>query len=170
MPSITPDNALVQVADYLTDSMSGLVPKTNITADAVDQLMAIFKLQAKANKDTATAQRVLRDCAQAERVIKEKQDLENATQMPTLAKHTIPHISSQIYKRRQRVASNHTGQVQGTRIDQHTSTEKNGNAHTGFHAPMHENPWFQSPVHTKTGSFETVPSTDPMQLCLFSLR
>jgi hypothetical protein len=33
--------------------------------------MAIFKLKAKANKNKATAQRVLRDCAQAEKVINE---------------------------------------------------------------------------------------------------
>ena len=34
--------------------------------------MVIFKQQACAAKDTATAQRVLRECAQAERVIKEE--------------------------------------------------------------------------------------------------
>jgi hypothetical protein len=45
--------------------------------------MAIFKLQAKADKDTATAQRVLRDHAQAERLIKEEQDLEDAMQVET---------------------------------------------------------------------------------------
>ncbi len=55
MPRITQDNALIQAADYLTDAISGLVPKTTIIADAADQLMAIFNLQAKANKDTATA-------------------------------------------------------------------------------------------------------------------
>ncbi len=85
MPSISLDNALIRAADYqyLTDAIWGLVPKTAFTVDVVNQLMAIFKLQAKANKDTARAQRVLRDWAQAERVIKEEQDLENAMQMET---------------------------------------------------------------------------------------
>jgi hypothetical protein len=59
-------------ADYLTDAILGLVPKITITANTVDQLMTIFKLQTKANKDTATAQRVFRERSQAERVIKEE--------------------------------------------------------------------------------------------------
>jgi hypothetical protein len=91
MLSITPENALIEVADYLTDAISGLVPKTTITADATDQLMAIFKLQAKANKDTGTAQRVLGDCAQAERMIKEEQELEkNANQKEIQHRHVTP--------------------------------------------------------------------------------
>jgi hypothetical protein len=73
------------------DAISGLEPKTTITVDAVDQLMAIFKLQAKANKDTATAQRVLRDCAQAEWVIEEENNLENA-----MKSHQPPHFKSKI--------------------------------------------------------------------------
>ena len=40
--------------------------------DAVDQLMIIFKQQACAANDAATAKRVLREHAQAERVIKDK--------------------------------------------------------------------------------------------------
>ncbi len=80
MPSITPDHALFRAADYLTDATSGLIPTTTIIADAVDQRMAIFKLQAKASKDTATAQRVHRECAKAERMIKEEQQLEHAAQ------------------------------------------------------------------------------------------
>jgi hypothetical protein len=78
------------------DAISGLVPKTTITVDTVDQLMANFKLQAKANKDTATAQRVLRDCTQAERVIKEEQDLENATQMKTQCWQVTPSPMLQV--------------------------------------------------------------------------
>jgi hypothetical protein len=37
--------------------------------DAVDQLMAIFKQQARATRDAATAQWVLREHAQAKMVI-----------------------------------------------------------------------------------------------------
>ncbi len=39
-----------------------------MTQDAVDQLMLIFKQQAKKAKDNATTQRVLKECTQAERV------------------------------------------------------------------------------------------------------
>ena len=39
-----------------------------MTRDAVDQLMTIFKQQAEKAKDDATTQRVLKECAQAERV------------------------------------------------------------------------------------------------------
>ncbi len=72
MPTITPANALIHAADSLTDAIAGLVPTPTYTQDAVDQLMVIFKQQACTAKDAATAQRGLRECAQAERVIKEK--------------------------------------------------------------------------------------------------
>ncbi len=78
--STTPDNALIRVADHLRDAISGLIPTTTVTVNAVDQLITIFKLQAKASKDTAIAQRVLREHAQAERVIEEEHQLEHAAQ------------------------------------------------------------------------------------------
>ncbi len=84
------------MADYLTDADSGLVPQTTITVGAVDQLMAIFKLQAKANTNIATAQRVLRDCTQAKRVIKKEQALENATQMETQRSQVTPSPTFQV--------------------------------------------------------------------------
>jgi hypothetical protein len=64
---------LICAADYLTDTILGLVPAPTCTQDAVDQLMVIFKQQVCTANDTATAQRVLRAHAQAERVIKEEQ-------------------------------------------------------------------------------------------------
>ncbi len=39
-----------------------------MTREAVEQLMVIFKQQAKKAKDDATTQRVLKECTQAERV------------------------------------------------------------------------------------------------------
>ena len=72
MPTITPVDALIRAADSLTDAIGGLIPTPTCTMDAVDQLMVIFKQQARAANDTATAQRVLRERAQAERVIKEE--------------------------------------------------------------------------------------------------
>ncbi len=60
--------------------------------DAVDQLMVIFKQQARAAKDTATAQRVLRECTQAERVIEEERQAhvaQETTQAQITASPTI---------------------------------------------------------------------------------
>jgi hypothetical protein len=69
MPTITPSDTLIFMADYLTDAISGLIPTPTVTADIVKQLLEIFKQQARATRDAATAQRVLRERAQAERVI-----------------------------------------------------------------------------------------------------
>jgi hypothetical protein len=72
MPTITLADALIRAADCLTAAITGLVPTPTCTQDAVDQLMVIFKQQARAAKDAATAQRVLRERTQAEWVIKEE--------------------------------------------------------------------------------------------------
>jgi hypothetical protein len=72
MPAITPANALIRAADYLTDAIVGLFPAPTATQDAVNQLMVIFKQQARAANDAATTQRVLRERAQAQRVIDKK--------------------------------------------------------------------------------------------------
>ncbi len=71
-PTITPANALIRAVDYLTDAIAGLIPAPTATQDAVNQLMVIFKQQARAANDAAIAQRVLRERAQAQRVINEK--------------------------------------------------------------------------------------------------
>jgi hypothetical protein len=47
MHSITPVDALIKAADDLVDTISGLMPQNGITADAVEQLMEIYKIQAK---------------------------------------------------------------------------------------------------------------------------
>ena len=65
MPTITPADTLICTVDYLTDAILGLIPAPMCTKDAVDQLMVIFKQQTRAANDPATAQRVLRECAQA---------------------------------------------------------------------------------------------------------
>ena len=65
IPTITPADTLICTADSLTDAIAEPIP-------AVDQLMVIFKQQARAANSAATAQRVFRECAQAERVIKEE--------------------------------------------------------------------------------------------------
>jgi hypothetical protein len=68
MPTITAADALIRAANDLTNAIAGVVPPPNMTQEAVDQLMVIFKQQAKKAKDNATTQRVLKECAQAERV------------------------------------------------------------------------------------------------------
>ena len=72
MPTITPADALIGAADDLTDALAGVVPPPNMTWDAVDQLMRIFKQQAEKAKDDATTQRVLKESARDERVHNEE--------------------------------------------------------------------------------------------------
>ncbi len=72
MPTITPSNALIHTADYITDAILGLIPAPMCTQDAVDQLTVIVKQQACTANDAAKAQRVLREQAQEERLIKEE--------------------------------------------------------------------------------------------------
>jgi len=43
MPTITPADALIRAADNLTDAITGIVPPPNMTTDAIDQLITIFK-------------------------------------------------------------------------------------------------------------------------------
>jgi hypothetical protein len=61
MPTITTSDALIRAADNLTDAIAGIISPPNITTDAIDQLINIFKLQATKNKDAASAQRVLKE-------------------------------------------------------------------------------------------------------------
>ncbi len=107
MPSLTPSDALIRAADDLTDAISGLIPTSTVTEDMVDQLMEIYKQQARATRDAATAQRVLRECAQAERVSKEECQQDQAAPSPTfqvddgndiaLAQQAIPQIMQDEY-------------------------------------------------------------------------
>ncbi len=68
MPTITAADALIKAADDLRIAIAGVVLPPNMTQEAVKQLMVIFKQQAKKAKDNATTQRVLKECAQAEKV------------------------------------------------------------------------------------------------------
>jgi hypothetical protein len=94
MPTITPADALIRAADYLTDAILGLVPTPMGMQDAVDQLMVIFKQQECATRDAATAQWVLRERAQAERVIKEEQ--QTHIQQEAVQEQVIPSPSFKI--------------------------------------------------------------------------
>ncbi len=47
MPNFTPADALIKAADNLVDTINGIMPKNSVTLDAVEQLMEIYKIQAK---------------------------------------------------------------------------------------------------------------------------
>jgi hypothetical protein len=68
MPSITQVDALIKAADNLVGTISGLMPQNNVTADAVEQLIEIYKIQAKKTTCKAQTQKVLCKQAQAQRV------------------------------------------------------------------------------------------------------
>ena len=85
-------DALIRAADSLTDAIAGLVPTPTCTMDVVDQLMIIFKQQARAANNAATVQqRVLRERTQAEREIKEEQEANQAPE-PVQAQVTVSPI------------------------------------------------------------------------------
>ncbi len=89
MPTITSSDALICAANNLTDAIAGIIPPPNITTDAIDQLINIFQLQATKNKDAASAQRVLKDRAQAARVSNET-NKQSPTTDPTTTTTTTP--------------------------------------------------------------------------------
>jgi hypothetical protein len=68
MPTLNPADALIQAADNLTSAIAGIDPPPNMTTDAINQLMHIFKQQAETAKNDATVQRVLKNRPHTERV------------------------------------------------------------------------------------------------------
>jgi hypothetical protein len=68
MPTLTPSDALIKAADILADAITGVLPILTITDNAITALLKIFKQQANSNSDTSSAQRVLTQRAQAQRV------------------------------------------------------------------------------------------------------
>ncbi len=76
MPTIMPADALIMAEDNLVDAILGHLPKNSATADAVKQLMEIYKIQADQATCAARAQRVLREQTLAQRVAKEQQPVE----------------------------------------------------------------------------------------------
>jgi len=89
MPSLTPVDALIQAADNLTTALAGVIPPPSMTTEAIAQLISIFKTQAEKEKDEATLQRVLRERAQAERVLTETiAPTTNPTSEPTAPQQT----------------------------------------------------------------------------------
>ena len=78
MPTLTPSDALIKAADTLSDAITGVLPVSTITNDAITALLKIFKDQAKSAKDASSSQRVLTQRAQAQRVNTEQSQEEMA--------------------------------------------------------------------------------------------
>jgi hypothetical protein len=175
MPTITPADALICVADYLTDAILGLVPTPMGTQDAVDQLMVIFKQQARAAKDAATAQRVLRERTQVERVIKEERQAHVAkettqaqvTALPTIeikelndiaeSPQGIPQITQDEYNKYTTPPLANTRQQRETR----TLTPE-------FMLQCMEIPGYKAPFTARQAALRKYPLQFPMQPCLCS--
>ena len=85
MPTLTPADALIKAADDLTAAIAGNIPPSTITDNAITQLLQIFKQQANSTNDAVSAQRVLTDRAQRQRVHNE----EVPTATPTRTSSTI---------------------------------------------------------------------------------
>jgi hypothetical protein len=94
MPTLPPSDALIRAADNLTNAIAGIIPPPNITTDAIDQLINIFKLQAEKEKDVATDQRVLKERAQAERVGTKTKD--HSPRMAPTSKPTTTTVTTLI--------------------------------------------------------------------------
>ena len=88
MPAITTADALIKAADNLVEVITGQLPKNNVTADAVEQLMEIFKTEAKAATCDNHTQRVLRENAQVQRVAKEQASTTQQQASPQVANTT----------------------------------------------------------------------------------
>jgi hypothetical protein len=69
MPTLTLADALIRATDNLTSAIAGVVPPPNMTTDAINQLMHIFKQQAETATNNARVQRVLKEHIHAERVL-----------------------------------------------------------------------------------------------------
>jgi hypothetical protein len=76
MPTIMLADALIKAPDNLVHAILGHLPKNSITANAVKQLMEIYKIQADQATCKARAQRLLKEQALAQRVAKEHQAVE----------------------------------------------------------------------------------------------
>jgi hypothetical protein len=92
-----------QQADNLVDTITGNLPRNTTTAQAVEQLMDIFKVQAKKATCEARTARILQEQAQAQRVFanaqrvttKEKQRQEiTPTEIPNLEIEEIPNYNN----------------------------------------------------------------------------
>ena len=62
-PTITTSDALIKAADDLSKAVKGVIPQKGATMEALEQLVDIFKQQAKDKEDNARRQRVHKENA-----------------------------------------------------------------------------------------------------------
>ncbi len=89
MPTLTPADALIKAADDLTAAIAGNIPPSTITDNAITLILQIFKQQANSTNDAGSAQRVLTDRAQRQRVHNEEETTSTPTAIPTRTSSTI---------------------------------------------------------------------------------
>jgi hypothetical protein len=83
MPTLTPGNALIKAADILSEAITGTIPVLSITNNTITALLKIFKQQANCSKDATSAQRVLTQRAQAQRVRTDQSPASPQPEIPT---------------------------------------------------------------------------------------
>jgi hypothetical protein len=83
MPALTPSDVLIKAADTLSEAITGSIPVSSITNDAITQLLNIFKQQANSAYDATSAQRVLTQQAQSQRVRIEQSNTSPQPEVPT---------------------------------------------------------------------------------------
>ncbi len=67
-PTITTSDALLKAADDLSNTVKRVIPQKGATMEALEQLVDIFKKQAREKEDSATRQRVHKENALTQRV------------------------------------------------------------------------------------------------------
>jgi hypothetical protein len=84
MPTLTAADALIRAADNLTKALAGVIPPPNMTTDAINQLINIFKTQVEKEKDKVTVQRVLKEQAANQRVCNKAATTTTSPPLPPL--------------------------------------------------------------------------------------
>jgi hypothetical protein len=96
MPNFTPADALIKAADNLVDTINGIMPKNSVTLDVVEQLIEIYKIQAKKATCKAQTQSVLWEQVQAQRV-KEQQLAAEQQASPHNSPTSSPDFEAETY-------------------------------------------------------------------------
>jgi hypothetical protein len=85
LPNLPQSDALICATYQLTDAIAGIAAPPNVTHDAIDQLIAIFKNKAATAKETSATQRVARPSEPDQRVTQQhKENKANIDAMPPL--------------------------------------------------------------------------------------
>jgi hypothetical protein len=94
MPTLTPSDALIKAVDNLSEAITGAIPVSSIMNDPITQLLNIFKQQANSANNTTSAQRVLTQQAQSQRVCTEQSNTPPQPELPTQLETSCGWISS----------------------------------------------------------------------------